>query len=135
MTDQLMFDTWAGLLGPLFPVDAQFTFKSRRRLICVGWAEPDELGRPERSGRTVAIAFTHLAWRTYRGARSARRARADVNLVALVRAALMQTGVENEHETIYDFPAGELRIEVGSIDLFPPPSAAAHLPGLSLTAG
>jgi len=133
MTDQLMLDTWAGLLRPLFPAEAQFTFKARRRLICVAWAEADALGRPERSGRSVLIAFTHLAWKTYRGARSARRARADVNLVALVRSAAMPPCAE--HETPYDFPAAELRIEVGSIDLFPPPSAAANFAGLSLSAG
>jgi hypothetical protein len=119
-----MFNTWVEVLRPLFPPNAEFTFKSRRRMICVGWVEADELGRPNRSPRSVLIAFTHLAWKTYRGSRSARRAKADLNLLALVQAGLAQSGAE--HEAAYDFPGGELRIEVASIDLFPPRAGAAQ---------
>ena len=122
MTDQSMFDTWAELLRPLFPPDAEFTFKPRRRSICVGWVQADELERPNRSPRTVLIAFTYLGWKTYLGARSARRAKADVNLVALVQAGLLQSS--GGEEAAYDFPDGELRIGVASIDIFPPPAGA-----------
>lgn len=132
MTDQSMFDTWAALLGPLFPPDAEFAFKPRRRSICVGWVQADELGRPNRSPRTVLIAFTYLAWKTYRGARSARRAKADVNLVALVQAGLAQSG--GEQEAAYDFLDGELRIGVASIDIFPPPAGASAVAGQVLSA-
>jgi hypothetical protein len=133
MTDQLMFDTWVELLRPLFPPDAEFTFKPRRRSICVGWVQDDELGRPNRSPRSVLIAFTYLAWKTYRGSRSARRARADVNLIALVQAGLAQSG--GEQEAAYDFPDGELRVGVASIDIFPPLSGVAELAGQRLSAG
>lgn len=122
-----MFDTWAGLLRPLFPTDAQFTFKPRRRLICVGWAETDELVGSNAGAHSVHIAFTHLAWRTYRGARSARRTKADSNLLALVQAGLTQSGAEQE--AAYDFSNGEQRIEIASIDLFPPPAGAARPSG------
>ena len=132
MTDQLMFNTWAELLRPLLPPNAEFTFKSRRRLICIGWMEADELGRPNRSPRSVLITFTHLAWKTYRGSRSGRRAKADLNLLALVRAGLAQSGAAQE--AAYDFPNGELRMEVASIDLFPPRSVAAQPPGQRLSA-
>jgi len=133
MTDQLMFTSWVELLRPLFPAGAEFTFKSRRRTICVGWFEDDELGRPNLSTRTVLIAFTHLAWKTYRGARSARRAKADLNLLALVQAGFAQAGAEQD--AAYDFPNGELRVEVASIDVFPPPSGAAQSTGQGLSAG
>ena len=124
MTDQSMFDTWAEMLRPLFPPDAEFTFKPRRRSICVGWVQDDELGRPNRSPRTVLIAFTYLAWKTYRGARSARRAKAEVNLVSLVQAGHAQSG--GGEESAYDFPDGELRIGIASIDIFPPPAGASQ---------
>ena len=132
MTDQLMFDTWAGLLRPMFPAGAQFTFKPRRRQICIWWTDADELGREGRCVRVVTVAFTQLAWKTYRGARSARRAKADLNLIAQLQAGLGQ--VEGE-EAAYDFAGGELRIEVASIDLFPPPSGAMQPSGPSLLAG
>ena len=133
MTDQFLFDTWAQVLRPLFPPNAEFAFKSRRRLICVGWTEADELGRPNRSPRSVAIVFTHLAWKTYRGSRSARRAKADLNLLALVQAGLARSGAGEE--AAYDFPNGELRMEVASIDLFPPPAGVAQTTGQNLSAG
>jgi hypothetical protein len=78
MTDQLMFDTWVGLLRPLFPTGAEFTFKSRRRLICAGLPQADKPGRANQGPRAVNIAFTQLAWKTYRGGRCARRAQAGV---------------------------------------------------------
>src|SRR6185436_15615470 len=116
MTDQAMCEKWADLLRPLFPAQAGFTFKPRRRLICVSWSEDgDDTGHDRHS---VAIAFTQLAWRGYRGGRNARRTRADLNLECLVRVVLAQDGADAE------WPSGEMRIDVSSIDLFPPPSGA-----------
>ena len=80
----------------------------------------------------VNIAFTQLAWKTYRGARSARRAKADANLVAVVQAGLAQAGGE---EGVHEFPAEGLFVEVASIDLFPPPSGSTQGAGRSLPAG
>ena len=130
MTDQSMFDTWAQLLRPLFPFSAEISFKTRRRVICVTWVQDDDLGRQDRERRCVVIAFSHLAWKGYRGARSARRARADVNLLALVKSALAQDG--GEIEGAYDFPTGELRVQVASIDLFPPSTGAVQAAAQSI---
>lgn len=119
MTDQDMFRGWAQLLAPLFPEGAEFGFKPRRRLICVSWVQNDQLGRTHGELHTITIAFTQLAWKAYRGARSARRARADINLIALTRPWLEQHGDEES--------SSESRIQVASIDLFPPlPGAQRH---------
>lgn len=132
MTDQSMFHTWAQLLRPLFPANAEFGFKPRRRLICVSWAQDDDVGRPNRSWRSVALSFTNLAWKGYRGARSARRARADLNLISLVKSNLAQFG--GEHEIEYDLRPDELRIGVASVDIFPPTAGSSRLAEQSLSA-
>lgn len=119
MTDQKMFEAWADLLRPLFPPGAEFTFKSRRRVVSVSWPHDPGLARPSMALHSVAIDFTQLAWKTYRGARTARRARADANLVAIVQGALAQYDAENAR---YETLGAELGIAVASIDLFPPPS-------------
>ncbi len=117
MTDQLMFETWSELLRAEFPAGAHFGFKLRRRTITVNWlpfagAEPvyGEL-------HSLSIVFTNIAWKGYRGARAARRARADANLVALVKAAQSQYATE----AAFKKPVDELEVEVASVDLFPPP--------------
>ena len=110
MTDQDMFEGWVPMLAPLFSGRAQFDFKPRRRLICVHWMQDDEPGRPGRERAMVSVAFTQMAWKAYRGARSARRARADLNLIALIRPwAELYVGED---------PA-DVRIPVAWIDLFP----------------
>lgn len=122
MTDHMMFEAWAELLRPRFPAQAEFTFRPRRRAICVSWPELAEADKPSLGLRCVLITFTQMAWKTYRGARSARRARADANLVALVNAALAQYDGENAG---YETTGAELQVGVASVDLFPPPASVA----------
>jgi hypothetical protein len=121
MTDQLMYETWAELLRPQFAEHAQFSFKPRRRTIVVKWA-PE--GSNAGTSRTLSIVFTNLAWKGYRGARSARRARADANLVALVNAHLAH--LEADGGSGYDFSSADAELEVASVDLFPPPSSSSR---------
>jgi hypothetical protein len=122
MTDQAMFQTWSELLRPQFPRHAEFTFKPRRRTIWVTWSHDAE----PKISRSVAITFTNLAWKSYRGARSARRAKADQNLAAFVASQLAL--VEGEQDGAYEFPSSELEISVASVDLFPPPQGAVSTP-------
>ena len=130
MTDHLMFEGWAGLLRPLFPAQAAFTFKSRRRVICVNW--PDQAGgQPGSAAHSVVIAFTQMAWKSYRGARAARRSRADMRLVALITAALAQ----HEAESAGEAEATDLQISVAAVDIFPPPAALSSGIGERLAAG
>ena len=122
MTDHMMFKAWAELLRPQFPAQAQFAFRARRRIVCVSWPELAEAERPSLGLRSVMICFTQMAWKTYRGARSARRARADASLVALVSAALAQYDAENEN---YEATGAELQVSVAAVDIFPPPAVAS----------
>jgi hypothetical protein len=131
MTDHMMFEAWAELLRPQFPAQAEFSFRPRRRVICVSWPELAEAGRPSFGLRSVLICFTQMAWKTYRGARSARRARADANLVAFVSAALAQYDAENED---YETTGAELQVSVASVDIFPPPATASSAAAQGLTA-
>ena len=122
MTDHMMFEAWTELLRPQFPAQAEFTFRARRRIVCVSWPELAEADRPSLGLRGVTICFTQMAWKTYRGARSARRARADANLVDLVSATLAQYDAENED---YQSTGSELQVSVAAVDIFPPPAAAS----------
>jgi hypothetical protein len=116
MTDKQMFQTWSDVLRAQFPEHAEFTFKPRRRTLCVTWMQDVE----RRLWRSVSITFTNLAWKGYRGARSARRSRADQYLDALVRSHLSQFDALRS----YDGQMEELEISVAAIDLFPPPAGA-----------
>ena len=130
MTDHMMFEAWAELLRPQFPSQAEFAFRPRRRAICVSWPEPAVAEKPSFGLRSVLVTFTQMAWKTYRGARSARRARADANLAAFVSAALAQYDAENED---YETTGAELQLSVASVDIFPPPVSlpAAAAQGLA----
>ncbi len=134
MTDQLMFQEWTALLRPLFPSHAEYSFKPRKRVIGVNWVEQgvEQVGAGETGEcrRSVIISFTHLAWKGYRGARSARRSRADQHLVALVNGTLAQYNALAEYE-----PTAELQIVIASVDLFPPPASAFRQTGQSLLMG
>ena len=139
MTDQLMFEKWSELLRPLFSQQADFSFKPRRRSMCICWTQD---GDP-RDFRSVAIVFTKLAWKGYRGARSVRRSRADQHLEALVRSHLRQFDRlhrETYHKGCYDTGSydtrsGELQISVASVDIFPPPAGMSASMGETLSAG
>ena len=130
MTDQLMCETWAQLLRPQFPQHAQFQLKPRRRTIVVNWVPQ---GSDAAALRTLSIVFTNLAWKGYRGARSARRSRADANLQALVNAHL--THMEADSAGGYDFGSAESELEVASVDLFPPPSGATRATAETIARG
>lgn len=130
MTDQLMFQTWTAMLRPLLPSHAEYSFKPRRRVIGVNWVEQDEAGETSECRRSVIISFTHLAWKGYRGARSARRSRADQHVLALVNGTLAQYNALAEYE-----PTAELQIVIASVDLFPPPASAFRQTGQSLLMG
>ena len=133
MTDQTMFETWAQMLRPLFPAQAQFTFKVRRRSVCAVWPQAEGGRDPYPSTRSVVLAFSNLAWKGYRGARAARRARADQHLADLVRSSLAQVG--GEAGVDFDTCADEVRITVASVDIFPPPGNSTRASGPSLSAG
>ncbi len=130
MTDQSMFQAWIALLQPLYPSHAAFNFKSRRRIIGINWVQRDESAETSERWRSVTVCFTHLAWKGYRGARSARRSRADQHLVALVNGTLAQYNALAEYE-----PTAELQIVIASVDLFPPPASAFRQTGQSLLMG
>jgi hypothetical protein len=116
MTDQLMVDTWSELLRPLFPLHAEISGKPKRRTILVQWQQAG-IGTESPQSRSVAITFTNLAWKGYRGARSARRTRADQQLEALVRSHLSQFDLLKE--AAYG-SSDEAEISIASVDLFPP---------------
>jgi hypothetical protein len=116
MTDKQMFQTWCEVLRPQFPEHAEFTFKPRRRTLCVTWQADVE----RKLWRSVSISFTNLAWKGYRGARAARRSRADQHLEALVRSLLPQ--FDSLHERSSDGRIEEVEISIASIDIFPPPA-------------
>ena len=125
MTDHMMFEAWADLLRAQFPAGAEFTFKPRRRVICVSWPHEPRSGRPSMALHSVALSFTQLAWKTYRGARSARRARADAYLSAHVANALSQYDSENAG---YESAGAELQISIASVEIFPPPAGSDQDP-------
>lgn len=131
MTDHMIFESWADLLRPHFPAAAEFSFKPRRRIVCVSWPHERRSERPSMALHSVAISFTQLAWKTYRGARSARRARADGNLSTLVKNALAQYDSENAG---YETAGAELQISVASVDIFPPPAGAMPAMGQGASA-
>lgn len=132
MTDHMMFEAWADLLRPQFPAGAQFTFKPRRRIICVSWPHNLDSDRPSMALHSVAVSFTQLAWKSYRGSRSARRSRADAHLAALVASALAQYDAENAG---YETAGSELQIGIASVDIFPPPEGAMAAAGQGAAAG
>jgi hypothetical protein len=132
MTDHMMFEAWADLLRPQFPAGAEFTFKPRRRLICVSWPHEADSDRPSMALHSVAISFTQLAWKSYRGSRTARMSRADANLSAFVMSALAQYDSENAG---YETAGSELQITVASVDLFPPPEGTMAGTGQGAVAG
>ncbi len=131
MTDHMMFEAWADLLGGQFPAGAAFTFKPRRRIVCVSWPYERGSERPSMALHSVAISFTQLAWKSYRGARSARWKRADANLSALVANALSQYDSENAG---YETAGSELQISIASVDIFPPPAGSAAAMGQGASA-
>lgn len=98
-------------------------------MLYVTWAQDDDPGML----RSVSITFTNLAWKGYRGARSARRSRADQRLEALVRSHLSQFDALNDPS--YVGRAAELEISVACVDLFPPPAGPSSASGERLMAG
>ena len=132
MTDHMMFEAWADLLGAQFPAGADFSFKPRRRILCVTWPRESRSERPSMALHSVAIFFTQLAWKSYRGARSARRLRADASLVALVANALAQYDSDNAG---CETAGAELQVSIASVDLFPPPAGAITATGQGASAG
>jgi hypothetical protein len=128
MTDKQMFHTWCDVLRAQFPQQAEFSFKPRRRTLSVTWMHDVE----RKTWRSMSITFTNLAWKGYRGARAARRSRADQHLKALVRSHLSQ--FEALQERSYDGRMAEVEVSVASIDIFPPPAGTFPAPGARLGA-